>query len=278
MARAQKYNLDYFPHIISSGKKVSYIRKKYGNDGYATWFTILEELGSADFHYLDLRNQGDDDYSIQLMFLSERCNVEEDLLLQIINDVVKLNGFDKQLWENKILWSKDFFDSVQDAWRRRDKKCLTKEDLLDMFTIKKQEPRKKIVNPEKPQKKTEIAQKEKNEIIFPFDTEEFKTKWNHWKTYRKEQHGFSYKSSITEQQALITLSKLAEMNEGVAIDMISQSINDGWKGLFKLKNNNNEKSSSSTKSKSNSQGQGSGNFRTVGDDFVKGIFDEFQSE
>lgn len=53
MARKNKFNLDYFPHIISSGKKISYIRKKYGNDGYATWFTILEELGLADFHYLD---------------------------------------------------------------------------------------------------------------------------------------------------------------------------------------------------------------------------------
>jgi len=280
MARAQKYNLDYFPHIISTGKKVSYIRKKYGNDGYATWFTILEELGSADFHYLDLRNQSDDDYSIQLMFLSERCNVTEELLLQIINDLVKLNGFDKTLWENRILWSQDFYDSIQDAWRRRDKKCLTKEDLLNMFTVKTQEPRKKIVKHEKPEKPEipEIPKKEKVEIIFPFDTDEFKSKWNVWKSFRKEQHGFLYKSSITEQQALITLSKLAEMNEEIAINIISQSINEGWKGLFKLKNDSNEKSNSSTKSNSSSQGKGSNGFRTVGNDFVEGIFAELQSE
>ena len=272
MARTQKYNLDYFPHIISSGKKVSYIRKKYGNDGYATWFTILEELGSADFHFLDLRNQDGDDFSIQLMFLSERCYVNEDVLLKIIEDLVKLGGFNKELWNVRILWSEEFYNSVQDAWRRRDRKCLSKEELFDMFVVKKQETRKKTERPEKPEK----PQKEKIEIIFPFDTDEFKSKWNIWKSFRKEQHGFLYKSSITEQQALITLSKLAEMNEEIAISIISQSINEGWKGLFKLKNNNNEKSNSSTKS-SDSQGNGGNAFRTVGNDFVKGIFDELQS-
>ena len=84
MARPQTNKVDYFPHPVTHGKKMSYLEKKYKNDGYATWFKILEELGNTDYHYLDLSDD------VQIMFLSDRCLVSEEILISIINDLIRL--------------------------------------------------------------------------------------------------------------------------------------------------------------------------------------------
>ena len=42
MARPERRNVDYFPHYLSEGKKMYLIEHKYGNDGYAVWFKVLE--------------------------------------------------------------------------------------------------------------------------------------------------------------------------------------------------------------------------------------------
>jgi len=57
MARPERRNVDYFPHPVKHGKKMFFIENKYGNDGYSSWFKILEQLGDADDHYLDLEDQ-----------------------------------------------------------------------------------------------------------------------------------------------------------------------------------------------------------------------------
>ncbi len=69
MARPERKTVDYFPHYISDGKKMFYIQQKYRNDGYATWFKVLESLALTDNHYLDLNTEMD------LMFLSAKCMV-----------------------------------------------------------------------------------------------------------------------------------------------------------------------------------------------------------
>jgi len=73
-------------------------------------------------------------------------------------------------------------------------------------------------------------------LIYPYESEEFKNKWEVWKTYRKQQHNFKYKSKISEQGAL---KKLAEMSksEKEAMAIIDQSISaaNGWKDFYPLK-------------------------------------------
>ena len=75
------------------------------------------------------------------------------------------------------------------------------------------------------------------EIIFPFDSENFKTIWEGWKNYKKADHKFSYKSPISELAALKKLAALAGNNEKTAIEIIEQSLANGWKGFFKLDTN-----------------------------------------
>lgn len=95
----------------------------------------------------------------------------------------------------------------------------------------KNDNNKKNVNNEKNKNKGDA-------LIFPFDTENFLKTWDIWKQYKKEQHKFTYKP-ISEQAALKSISSLSNGSEQKAIDIIHQSINNGWKGFFELKNKQN---------------------------------------
>lgn len=73
-------------------------------------------------------------------------------------------------------------------------------------------------------------------MTYPYNSEEFKEAWELWKEYKRKEHRFRYKSEISEQASLKKLSEISN-SEDEAIDIIHESISNGWKGLFKLKNN-----------------------------------------
>lgn len=76
--------------------------------------------------------------------------------------------------------------------------------------------------------------KNKKVVIFPFEDSEFKTQWQVWKDYKKDEFKFKYKSTASEQGALKKLSELSGLNSKKAIEIIHSSISNGWKGFFKL--------------------------------------------
>jgi len=125
MARPEKNTVTYFPLDCETGKKMYYIEETYGNDGYASFIKILQELARSEYHYLNLSK------NTTLMFLSAKCKVSKEILLSIIKDLVDLEKFDKELWdENNIIWCQDFIDSIQDAYLKRKNKCIDKKSLL----------------------------------------------------------------------------------------------------------------------------------------------------
>lgn len=79
---------------------------------------------------------------------------------------------------------------------------------------------------------------EKAQIVFPFDSENFRAQWNIWKDYKQKEFNFKFKSLGSEQANLTQLTNLAE-NETEAIAIIHQSMANGWKGFFKIKNETN---------------------------------------
>jgi len=81
---------------------------------------------------------------------------------------------------------------------------------------------------------------ENPEIILPFNSEEFKNKWELWKAYRKEIKR-PIKGIISEQAALKNLSEISNHNESTAIQIIDQSMSKNWQGLFELKSITNER-------------------------------------
>lgn len=77
--------------------------------------------------------------------------------------------------------------------------------------------------------------KVKEEIELPFFSNEFIEIWEAWKDYKKKEFKFTYKTSQSELAALNGLVTLSNGNEDIAIKIINQSLANGWKGLFNLK-------------------------------------------
>ena len=77
--------------------------------------------------------------------------------------------------------------------------------------------------------------KDKNQIGLPFSSDKFRKVWSDWKEYKNTEHKFKYKSPISEQGALTGLVRLAgNGGEKECIAIIEHSIENGWKGFFKL--------------------------------------------
>jgi len=126
MAREQRNDVDYFPHQCTHGRKMHIIETKYGNDGYAVWFKLLEQLGKANHHFIEISDE------MNFMFLTSVLKVDEERLNCILNDLAKLGAIDKNLFENyKILYSKKFVSSVEDAYKKRKSNVLTVKDVLN---------------------------------------------------------------------------------------------------------------------------------------------------
>ncbi len=192
MARPERNNVDYFPHPVKHGKKMFFIRKKYGNDGYTVWNMLLEKLGDANFHYLDLNDE------TELMYLYSEFDVTEETLFNIIDDLIKLGEFDKEFWEEeRILFNQKFIDSINDAYSKRRNDCINRNLLIelledkgrikpDKFTRKPDKEKPKVAN--NPQSIVEDSIEKKTKVKETiFKREDFFTDiveifyWKNWK-------------------------------------------------------------------------------------------------
>lgn len=72
----------------------------------------------------------------------------------------------------------------------------------------------------------------------PF-SEKFLMTWIMWKDFKKNHFKFLFRSIESEQIAINDLAKKSDFNEEKAIEIINQSIANGWKGLFEVKNKKN---------------------------------------
>ncbi len=113
MARPKKQTIDYFPHSCTHGKTMFIIEQKYGNDGYAFWFKLLELLGDTAGHYIDLNDEATQE------FLQAKTRISWDLCHEILDLLAKLDAIDAELWEHKIVWCQNFVDGISDVYKNR---------------------------------------------------------------------------------------------------------------------------------------------------------------
>ena len=236
MARPERNTVDYFPHILGEGKKMFFIENKYGNDGYATWYKILEKLGSSDHHYLNLNRED------ELMFLAAKCKVSEETLLSIISDLVKIGAFDKEMWANKIVWCDQFIESISDAYVKRKNKCIDIDSLrLLLISLGVLKPSKLPLKGDvKPQRKEEDIKEEDiklnntipTELIFHFYSIEFMATWDILRNSKK----WKKKSFAALQSSLKQIGEFANGNEITGIKIMEASIAGEYQGVFPLKN------------------------------------------
>lgn len=270
MARPKKKGVDYFPHDCTTGKTIFILEQKFGNDGYAFWFKLLEFLGTKEGHYLDCNDIED------MEFLQAKTRLSEVIVLEILDLLAKVQAIDRELWAKKIVWSQRFVDGVADVYVNRRIEKPPKPNNYIVSTVdnpaqasfsvqptskstqskvKESKVKESKIIENKPDgleridetinhitsKNDQMALKNSTEDIpLPFQDEGFSQKWKEWLQYRKERRLAAYtptglKSTFTR------LKKMCHNDPKIAIDVIEQSLANNWQGLFELKQNYNGK-------------------------------------
>ena len=89
------------------------LESRWGNDGYALWFKLLELLGASDGHSLDLSEPAAWEYFVAYVRSdSEKCH-------EILALLADLRAIDPDLWAARIVWSENFVAGVADVYRNR---------------------------------------------------------------------------------------------------------------------------------------------------------------
>jgi uncharacterized phage protein (TIGR02220 family) len=100
------------------------LEQKYGNDGYAFWFKLLEMLGSTGGHCLHFVNDMDWE------FLIAKTRLDKEKCTEILDLLATLGAIDKELWNEKIVWSDNFIENIKDAYRNRTVDIPSKPSIL----------------------------------------------------------------------------------------------------------------------------------------------------
>lgn len=114
MARPQKYTVDYFPHLCKQGKTMYILEARYGNDGYAFWFKLLEILATTRGHYFDASDP------IQLEFLGAKTRLSVEKTELLLGLLASIDAIDKGLWQShKLIWSENLVRNVTEVYENR---------------------------------------------------------------------------------------------------------------------------------------------------------------
>jgi DNA-binding MarR family transcriptional regulator len=82
--------------------------------------------------------------------------------------------------------------------------------------------------------KEPFRKQQSKEIVFPFEEKEFLDTWEIWIDERQE-NGIKNYTARGEQGALTNLAEISDYDYQTAIDIINESIINGWHGLFELR-------------------------------------------
>jgi hypothetical protein len=142
-----------------------------------------------------------------------------------------------------IEYSKDYKDSSLKKEAKGDfsekEKIKELEEVNKSLILELEESKKKKEKTSGPKER-----KEELPVVMPFESDAFQNAWRMWVEYKETQHKFRYKTNTTIQAALLELVKHSNGIENTAIEIINQSIGNGWKGFFKLKNTQHNDASS----------------------------------
>lgn len=230
-----KDNTNYFSHDYNASNdyKILLLRSEFGMEGYGIYWYIIERLADA----------GGKLPKKIIPVLAMETHTTSDKIEKILNDFELFENDGNQFFSERLLRHLDFREhkktmaSIAGKKSAESRKSTTvkspvQQTLNDRSTSVEQRKEKK-------RKEKEIKEKEKRVDFSPFSIG-FEKVWNDWKQYKIEQHKFQYKSSITEKNAFEKLLQLSDMNELKAIEIVRNSIANGWEGFYKPKTDKNE--------------------------------------
>lgn len=158
MARPRKNKVDYFPHTVRHGKTMEILEDRYGNNGYAFWFKLLERLGDSEGHFLDLKNQ------VAWEYLQTKTRQTPEICTDILNLLATLEAIDPILWKKeKIVWSDNFLAGIADVYAKRTTEIPCKPGLSGRKQGEDDDTGEKT-----PQSKEKKSKEKKSNIAQPF--------------------------------------------------------------------------------------------------------------
>ena len=106
------------------------LESKWGNNGYAFWFKLLELLGSHDNHYIDCRKPA------EWEFMTAKTLLDDETASNILQMLSKLEAIDSYLWMNhKVIFCPKFLSRIEDAYRRRKESFPTLEKVYSIINV-----------------------------------------------------------------------------------------------------------------------------------------------
>lgn len=106
------------------------LESKFGNDGYAFWFKLLELLATTDGHLYDCRN------SSHWQFLLAKTQQDDISARSILNLLADLGAIDNELWEKEVIWCQNFVDNISDVYKNRKATAPTRPNLNSFYEKK----------------------------------------------------------------------------------------------------------------------------------------------
>jgi len=162
MARPVKEGMDYFPHDTnaSNDKKIEALRLLYGNDGYAFYFILLEQIYQEPNFEIDVSDAEIKEETFQIY--AKKVGVSLEKFNQMFNTALKRGCFDKQLYEEKGL-------ITSNGVKKRAGVVIEKrEKMRERYQQNKDKVSDAETTPETTQsKEKESKSKEKESIIIP---------------------------------------------------------------------------------------------------------------
>lgn len=129
MAREQRKDVDWFPHVCNKPKELHILESRYGNDGYVAYYKLKEELGRAKNHFINI---GDE---LDWMYLISAFKVDEERASDMLTHMAKLKVIDRELYEeHKVIWSEEFSTDLIELYKKRVNKLYLKADVLAEIT------------------------------------------------------------------------------------------------------------------------------------------------
>lgn len=134
MARPKKLTLDFFVHSANArhDRRIKSLRRRENNDGYATYYILLEMSCSEKEMKLHLDNE------IIVEDIADECGLRDIAhLYKVIESCVSVGLFNSQLWRSeRIIFSDDLYNSYLDRLEDRKATAERKQRSIPEFSWK----------------------------------------------------------------------------------------------------------------------------------------------
>ncbi len=229
MARPERHDADYFPFYVKDGKTLFILESKYGLRGIGFFTNLMRFLTRQTDHHICIQDESDRLY----FFAQIRC--PEDIGTDMLDLMAKTGKIDIELWENnRVIVSNDLLISLNDAYRKRNNPIIK---IAQIRVSYHNNPITTANNPittaNNPQRK---GKERKGKETKEWDLPEWISKdtWNDFSEMRK-----SKKEPLTEMSAKRIIAKLEKikLSGQNPNEILDESISNGWKGVFPLKEN-----------------------------------------